>query len=70
LRLLEQLRAHGAVDEAVGILQARRACSRRQAREDLGLRRGAAGMGAEARRMIAVVDASADGQADPDARWD
>ncbi|MEV7094966.1 hypothetical protein AB0M80_19225 [Amycolatopsis sp. NPDC051045] len=61
--LLDSLAARVAVDEAVGILQGWQGCDAAQARHDLT---GGAGLGAEAARVAAVVDARADGTADPD----
>jgi hypothetical protein len=54
----------------VGILQAWNLCPQQDARDRLLSEYGNAGQDAEADRMIAVVDATAHGQADPDARWD
>lgn len=68
-RLLERTRQRAARNEAVGILQAWQACGRQQARDDLDDAHGLAGPDAEARRVIAVVDAAADGRADPDGDW-
>jgi hypothetical protein len=68
-RLLERTAQRAALNEAVGILQAWQACGRQQARDDLDHAHGLAGQDAEARRVIAVVDAAADGRADPDGDW-
>jgi hypothetical protein len=68
--LLERMHRRATLSEGVGILQAWRLCRQQQARDELYAEHGGAGQGAEARRMIAVVDASADGRADPEATWD
>jgi hypothetical protein len=62
-RLLDSLAGRVAVDEAVGILRGWQGCDAAQARHDLT---GGAGLGAEAARVAAAVDARADGTADPD----
>jgi hypothetical protein len=61
--LRERLAGRVAVDEAVGILQGWQGCDAAQARNDLT---GGAGLDAEAARVASVVDARADGTADPD----
>jgi hypothetical protein len=68
--LLARLRQRAAVSEAVGILQVWHACGQQQARADLYAEFRASGPSGEAARIIAVVDAAADGRADPDATWD
>jgi hypothetical protein len=61
--LLDSLAGRVAVDEAVGILRAWQGCDAAQALDDLA---GGVGLGAEAARVAAVIDARADGMADPD----
>jgi hypothetical protein len=68
--LLEQLRRRAVLSEGVGILQVWRLCEQQQARHELHAEHGDAGQGAEACRLIAAVDADADGRADPDATWE
>jgi hypothetical protein len=68
--LLERMHRRATLSEGVGILQVWRPCRQQQARDELYLAHGDAGQGAEARRMIAVVDAAADGRADPETAWD
>lgn len=65
-RLLDSLAGRAAVGEAVGILQGWRGCDAAQALRDLAGSTGAAGLGVEAARVAALVDARADGTADPD----
>ena len=67
--LVERLRLRTTLSEGVGILRTWRLCEQQQARDDLHAEHGDAGQDAEARRMIAVVDAAANGSADPDATW-
>ncbi|HWM06431.1 MAG TPA: hypothetical protein VNP92_29165 [Actinophytocola sp.] len=67
--LVERLRLRATLSEGVGILRTWRRCEQQQARDDLYAEHGGAGQDAEARRVIAVVDAAADGQADPEATW-
>ncbi|WP_290056841.1 hypothetical protein [Amycolatopsis solani] len=69
-RLLARTELRAAANEAVGILQVWYACRREQARDELDVTGTAAGQEVEARRIIAVVDAAANGRADPDAGWD
>ena len=68
--LLDRMRRRATLSEGVGILQVWRLCRQQQARDELYAEHGGAGQGAEACRMIAVVDATADGRADPEANWD
>ena len=68
--VLERLNRRVALNEAIGILQVWRGCGRHQARRDMHARHGAAGQHVEATRMIAVVNAVADGRKDPDLRWE
>lgn len=68
-RLLARLALRTRRNEGVGILQAWHICARQQARDELA-EHGRAEQDTEAQRMIAVVDATANGRADPDARWD
>jgi citrate lyase beta subunit len=65
--LLERLRTRTEVNRAIGILQVWNACDRGRAVEHLRVDREYRG---QARRMIAVVDAAADGRTDPDTRLD
>ncbi|GAB3158442.1 hypothetical protein [Amycolatopsis sp. NPDC004378] len=69
-RLLTRTELRAAENEAVGILQVWHDCRREQARDELDVTGTAAGQEVEARRIIAVVDADANGRADPDAGWD
>jgi hypothetical protein len=65
-RLLDSLTGRAAVDEAVGVLRGWQGCDAARARDELTEDTGAAGLGAEAARVAAAVDARADGTADPD----
>ncbi|ADJ48273.1 hypothetical protein AMES_6448 [Amycolatopsis mediterranei S699] len=65
-RLLDSLARRVAVDEAVGVLQGWQGCDAAQARGELTEDAGDVGLGAEAARVAAAVDAQADGTADPD----
>jgi hypothetical protein len=69
-RLLTRLRLRTALNEGVGILQTWNLCEQQEARAQLLSEHGSAGQDAEADRMIAFVNATADGRTDPDARWD
>lgn len=69
-RLLTRLRLRTALNEGVGILQVWNTCGQQQARDQLLADNGTAGQDAEAGRMIALVNATADNSADPDAQWD
>ena len=69
-RIQQRLRSRTGVNEGVGIFQVWNACRQQQARDRLLAAHGRAGQGSEATRMIAVVDAEAQGRADPDAGWD
>ncbi|MFC0111478.1 hypothetical protein [Kibdelosporangium aridum] len=69
-RLLTRLRQRTALNEGVGILQAWNLCQQQEARDRLLSEHGRAGQDAEADRMIAFVDATANRRADPDAHWD
>jgi hypothetical protein len=68
--LLERLRLRAAASECVGILQVWHDCGQQQARHELHLGHGSRRSDAEARRVIAVVDAAAGERIDPDASWD
>jgi hypothetical protein len=57
-----------AFDEAVGVESCRQSCGPVQARRNLVERDGSAEREAEVDRLAALVDARADGRADPD--WD
>jgi hypothetical protein len=69
-RLLDRLRQRTVLSEGVGILQTWHRCGQQEARDDLRAVHGRAGQNTEATRMIAAVDADADGRADPDGRWE
>ncbi|SES19001.1 hypothetical protein SAMN05216188_12592 [Lentzea xinjiangensis] len=69
-RITERLRLRAGLSEGVGILQVWNDCCQQEARDRLLASHGHGGQDAEAARMIAVVDAAADGRADPDAGWD
>jgi hypothetical protein len=68
--LLERVRTRTASNRAIGILQVRECCGRQQASDDLRDRFSRGGDDSDAARMIASIDADAEGTADPDARWD
>ena len=68
-RLADALRLRAELNEGVGIRQVWQVCGPSQARADLRAEYGDAGQGAEARRMIAAVDAAADHRSDPDVGW-
>jgi hypothetical protein len=68
--LLERMQRRTTLSEGVGILQVWRSYRQQQARDELYAKHGGTGQGAEACRMIAVVDAAADSRADPEASWD
>jgi hypothetical protein len=70
LRVLDRVRRRTVLGEGMGILRAWRGCDSQQARTQLHDGHGELGQDREARRMIAVVDAAAEGTADPDASWD
>lgn len=69
-RLLTRLRLRTALNEGVGILQVWNICEQQQARDQLLTDHGTSGQDAEAGRMIALVNATADNGVDPDAHWD
>ena len=69
-RLLHRLHQRTTLNEGIGILQSWHGCEQQQARDRLRDANGSTGQNAEAVRMIAVVDATADDHADPDADWD
>jgi hypothetical protein len=69
-RLLERLRQRVVLSEGVGILQTWHLCGQQEARDDLRAVHGRAGQDTEATRIVAVVDADADGRMDPDGRWE
>jgi hypothetical protein len=68
-RLVGAVTRRAALDEAVGILSCWQRCDTRQARQNLAELGNLVGQDAEVARMAAVVDARADGRADPD-YWD
>lgn len=68
--LVERMLRRAELNEAIGILQVWRGCGEQQARDDMHTDHGTAGQQAEASRMIAVVNADANGRADPDVRWE
>jgi hypothetical protein len=67
-RLSHALARQTAFDEAVGIVSCWQGCGPVQARRNLVGHDGAAEQDAEVDRLAALVDARADGRADPD--WD
>jgi hypothetical protein len=69
-QLLHRLEQRTALNEGIGILQTWNDCEQQQARDQLRTDNGVTGQNAEADRMIAVVNATADDTADPDAHWD
>jgi hypothetical protein len=68
--LLHRLQQRASLNEGIGILQTWNDCEQQQARDQLRTDNGVAGQNAEADRMIAVVNATADDTADPDVHWD
>lgn len=68
--LLRRLRLRTTLNEGVGILGVWQVCAPQQARDHLRAEHDRTGQDAEATRLIAVVNATADDRADPDARWD
>ena len=67
--LLSRLQLRAALSEGVGIFQAWHQCAQQEARDQLLAEHGRTGRDAEAHRMIATVDATARGRADPEAHW-
>ncbi|RSN54596.1 hypothetical protein DMH01_36015 [Amycolatopsis sp. WAC 04182] len=65
-RLVQALEGRAVVSEAVGVLQGWQGCDFAQALDGLSGGTGQAGREAEAARIAAIVDAQADGTADPD----
>ncbi|MFI9454799.1 hypothetical protein [Amycolatopsis sp. NPDC052450] len=65
-RLVQALEGRAAVNEAVGVLQGWQGCDTAHALDELTDGTGPAGRDAEAVRIAAIVDAQADGTADPD----
>ncbi len=65
-RLLLGLRQRAALGEGVGILRVWQLCEASEARDELLAAHGQHAQNTEARRMIGVVNAVADGRADPD----
>ena len=65
--LEERMRLRTALHEGVGILRVWHLCGRQQARDQLDVPEG---RDVAAARVIAAVNAAADGRADPDATWD
>jgi hypothetical protein len=68
-RMADAVTRRAALDEAVGILSCWQRCGTGQARRNLVDLGDLVGRDAEVARMAAVVDARADGRADPD-YWD
>jgi hypothetical protein len=64
--VLATLRHRAAVQEAVGVLAVWGSCDQAQARAELGEQPTPATVAAEAARVAAITDASADNRADPD----
>jgi hypothetical protein len=69
-RVLHRLRQRAALNQAVGILRVWHCCGEQQARDDMHSQHRTTGQDVEALRMIAVVNAAAEGRGDPDAHWD
>lgn len=69
-RLLSRLRQRTELNEGVGILQSWNVCDQQDARDQLLSQHGRSGQDAEAHRMIAFIDATANRRTDPDATWD
>lgn len=67
-RIADALAQRAAMSEAVGIMRSWQGCGSAQARQDIADNSGADGQNAEAARVVAIVDAQADGRTDPD--WD
>jgi hypothetical protein len=66
-RLQERIRLRTALYEGVGILRVWHTCGQQHAHDQLDVPEG---RDVEAARVIAAVNAAADGRADPDATWD
>lgn len=66
VRLVDALEGPAAVNEAIGILRGWQGCDAAQALDNLTGGAGPAERDAEAARIVAVVNAQADGTADPD----
>jgi hypothetical protein len=67
-RLAQGLARRAMVAEAVGVMRCWQRCDTAQARRTLTENAGSDGQDAEAVRVVAIVDAQADGCADPE--WD
>ncbi len=65
-RMVTALSRRTALEEAVGVVRCWHDCGTAQARRDLVDQDGVAGQDAQAARVVAIVDADADGRADPD----
>ncbi|WP_378059178.1 hypothetical protein [Actinophytocola glycyrrhizae] len=67
-RLTGSLARRAAREEAVGVVSSWQHCDTTQARNDLVARGRLDGQDAEVARVVAIIDAVADGRGDPD--WD
>jgi hypothetical protein len=67
-RLAHAVARRAMVAEAVGVMRCWQGCDTAQARRILADNAGSGGQEAEAIRVATIVDALADGRADPD--WD
>ncbi|CCH31831.1 hypothetical protein ABZ816_25850 [Actinosynnema sp. NPDC047251] len=66
-RVVDRMLRRAALHEAIGILQVWNSCGPQQARDDL---HHSTSQDTEAHRVIAAVDATADGRDDPDLSWE
>jgi len=65
-RMVAAVSRRADLEEAVGVFRCWHVCGAAQARQDLVDGGGMAGQDAEAARVVAIVDAQAEGRADPD----
>jgi hypothetical protein len=65
-RMVAAVSRRAELDEAVGVFRCWHVCDAVQARRDLVDDGGTAGQDAEAARVVALVNAQAEGRADPD----
>jgi hypothetical protein len=65
-RIVAAVSRRAELEEAVGVFRCWHMCDSGQARQDLVDDGGTAGRDAEAARVVALVDAQAEGRADPD----
>lgn len=65
-RLLDDVDRRAALDEGIGVLVAQEQSNGQTARRHLLDTHGLLGQDAEAARLVAIVNATAEGRADPD----